>query len=551
MKRKVLSVLLASAMVTSLAACNSSTTTTTTDSADQTSTETAAADSTAATEEAESNYELTELKMVVNGTLTATVDAGQAEFEAQWEEAVGEAIGHSIDLQISQLDHSGYVDAVGRLFAGGDYPDVIIMSADMFKQYAPTGLLWDMADAYDNADFQARMILPAINENLKDSEGHLYGFAPTYGNGCVTYVKKAWLDAVGIDADSIKTYDDYYNMLLAFHNGDPDGNGVEGDTYGVIAAGFVGNEAPYVNYLPEFWQGSYPAILQDDNGTWYDGFQTQETKDALLRLQQAYADGAIDPETLTASTKIAREKYWSNDQTGSAGAFTYWAGSWYQNITDGLIKNEVDSELVELPPIEEITSTVGGYLNREAPVWCIIDDGDGDNSREQAIFDAFIETMMDGDTVQTLWTYGAEGVHWSTEAETFTINAGTENEKTYEYQDGEFHLKQSPNDPNTLWKKNHLDPALVVCELTNGFTDTSELAAEGNKFFTENCVDAPASPSSETLTNESGNIYDAKLAVITEVVVNGGDVDSAMQSLYVDVVGSTVDQILTELNSAE
>jgi len=551
MKRKVLSVLLASAMVTSLAACNSSTTTTTTDSADQTSTETAAADSTAATEEAESTYELTELKMVVNGTLTATVDAGQAEFEAQWEEAVGEAIGHSIDLQISQLDHSGYVDAVGRLFAGGDYPDVIIMSADMFKQYAPTGLLWDMADAYDNADFQARMILPAINENLKDSEGHLYGFAPTYGNGCVTYVKKAWLDAVGIDADSIKTYDDYYNMLLAFHNGDPDGNGVEGDTYGVIAAGFVGNEAPYVNYLPEFWQGSYPAILQDENGTWYDGFQTQETKDALLRLQQAYADGAIDPETLTASTKIAREKYWSNDQAGSAGAFTYWAGSWYQNITDGLIKNEVDSELVELPPIEEITSTFGGYLNREAPVWCIIDDGDGDNSREQAIFDAFIETMMDGDTVQTLWTYGAEGVHWSTEAETFTINAGTENEKTYEYQDGEFHLKQSPNDPNTLWKKNHLDPALVVCELTNGFTDTSELAAEGNKFFTENCVDAPASPSSETLTNESGNIYDAKLAVITEVVVNGGDVDSAMQSLYVDVVGSTVDQILTELNSAE
>ena len=64
-------------------------------------------------------------------------------------------------------------------------------------------------------------------------------------------------------AEDIKTYDDYYNMLLKFHNEDPDGNGVTGDTYGVIAAGFVGNEAPYVNYLPEFWQDSYPAILQD------------------------------------------------------------------------------------------------------------------------------------------------------------------------------------------------------------------------------------------------------------------------------------------------
>ena len=550
MKRKVLSVLLASAMVVSLAACGGEEASTSGESSSVSSaagTEAAGTEA-AGTEAAEegSGYVLETLNMVVNGTLTATVDAGQAEFEAQWEEAVGEAIGHPIDLQIQQLDHSGYVDAVGRLFAGGDYPDVIIMSADMFKQYAPTGLLWDMAEAYENADFQSHLILPAINENLKDAEGHLYGFAPTYGNGCVTYVKKAWLDAVGIDASTIKTYDDYYNMLLAFHNGDPDGNGVTGDTYGVVAAGFMGNEAPWVNYLPEFWQDAYPALLQDESGVWYDGFQTEETKAALLRLRQAYVDGAIDPETLTASTKIAREKWFSNDQTGSSGVFTYWAGSWYQTLTDNLIKNEVDSELVQLAPIEE----VGAYLNREAPVWCIIDDGDGDDSREQAIFDAFIETMMDGGTVQTLWTYGAEDVHWSTKAETFTTNPGTENEKVYEYADGVFHLKQSPNDPNSVWKKNHLDPALVVCSLDNGFADQSDLASEGNKFFTENCVDAPMSPASETYTNESGTIYDAKLAAITSVVVEGGDVEAAMQT-YVDTVGSIIDQCLTELNTAE
>ena len=70
-------------------------------------------------------------------------------------------------MNIQQLDHSGYTDAVGRLFAGGDYPDVMIMSADMFKQYAPTGLLWDMSEAYANAKFQSHLILPEINENLK------------------------------------------------------------------------------------------------------------------------------------------------------------------------------------------------------------------------------------------------------------------------------------------------------------------------------------------------------------------------------------------------
>ncbi len=538
MKKKVLSLLLASAMVVSLAACGGSDAPAESSAAANNNTESsAAADNNAGSADAPAEeFKLEKVKMVVNGTLTATVDNGQAEFEKQWEDAVG------VDLEISQLDHSGYVDAVGRLFASQDYPDVMIMSADMYAQYAPTGLLWDMTEAYENADFQSRMTLPAINEALK-KDGKLYGFAPTYGNGCVTYVKKAWLDAVGIDASTVTTYDAYYNMLKAFHDGDPDGNGTPGDTYGVVAAGFLGNEAPYINYLPEFWQDAYPAILQGEDGVWYDGFNTEETKAALLRLQQAYNEGAIDPETLTASTKIAREKWFSNDQTGSAGVFTYWAGSWYQTLTDNLIKNEVNEELVQLPPIAE----VGAYLNREAPVWVIIDDMDGDNTREQAVFDAFIETMMDGGTVQTLWTYGAEDVHWSTKAEEFTINPGTDKEKTYSYEEGKFHLKQSPNDPNSVWKKNHLDPALVVSPLTNGFNSVEGLAAEGNLFFTENCVDAPISPVSETYTNESGTIYDAKMAVVTEVVTKNGDVEAAMQG-YVDTVGSIIEQCLSELN---
>ncbi len=561
MKKKALSLLLASTMVVSLAACggggdsassssnnnNSNTTDTpsnTTDTSAANADTSAPADDTAASGEKPDYHEVLKdgLTVVVNGTLTASVDNGQADFEKQWEEAVG------IDLTIQQLDHSGYTDAVGRLFASQDYPDAMIMSAEMFKQYAPTGLLWDMADAYANAEFQNRITIPAINENMKDSEGHLYAFAPAYGNGCVTYVKKAWLDAVGINIDDVKTYDDYYNMLKAFHDGDPDGNGVDGDTYGVVAAGFIGTEAPWINYLPEFWQGAFPAIYQKEDGSWVDGFQEDATKEALLRMQQAYKDGAIDPETLTASTKIAREKWFSNDQKGSSGVFTYWAGTWYRTLTDNLIKNEVDEELVQLPPIKEITDTVGGYLNREAPVWVIIDQGDP--VRNQAVFDALLDTMLDGDVVQTLWVYGAEDVHWSTKAEEFTTNPGTEKEQSYTYEEGVFHMKPSPNDPNTVWKKNYIDPALAISPLTNGFDDQDELAAAGNKFFTENCVDAPATPVSETFTNESGTIHDAKMAVITAVVVDGGDVESAMQT-YVDTVGSIIDQCLTELNAAQ
>ncbi len=560
MKKKVLSLLLSTAMVASLAACGSTDAgTTTTESGDTAASTTAeAGDATATDAAADEEYVLDQINIVVNGTLTATVENGQDAFVEQWEAAVSEKLGHDIKLNINQLDHSDYNGTVSRLLTTGqpgdpDYPDALIMGADMFKQYATTGLLWDMADAYANAEFQSRITLPSINENLKDSEGHLYGFAPTYGNGCVTYVKKSWLDAVGMKAEDIKTFDDYYNMLLAFTNNDPDGDGSNG-TYGVIAAGYGKlDEAPYINYMPEFWQGAYPSFYQKD-GVWVDGFSEQATIDALTRLAKGYADGVIDPDTEEAGTKQAREKFFSNDQSTSEGVFTYWAGTWLRTLTDNMSKQEVDDELgddrlVQLAPIQEIKDTWGGYINREAPVWVITDDQDGSNAREQAIFDALIETMLDGDRVQTLWTYGAEDVHWSTHAESFTTNADDpEKKKDYEYAEGEFHLKQSPNDPNTVWKKNHLDSVLVIAPLTNGFADSDPLVEAGNKFFTENCVDAPTAAACDTLTEVKEELATDKTTLMNQVVTGEKTAEDAIAE-YLEKWGDVSAQIVEELNA--
>ncbi|MCM1027342.1 MAG: ABC transporter substrate-binding protein [Roseburia sp.] len=502
-------------------------------------------------------FELTSLKVLVDGTVNSVKQETEDQrtvrdaFIPQLEEAIGEAIGHEIDIEFEVGDHTGYNDYVGRKFVGQQYPDVMIMSANMMKQYASSGLLWDMADAYANAEFQSRLTLPGVNEGMKDSQGHLYGFAPTYGNGCVTYIKQSWLDNVGINGDDIKTYDDFYNMLLAFKNGDPDGNGVNGDTYGFISAGLIGTEAPWINYTAEFWQDAYPSIIQGEDGVWYDGFQTDATKAALERLKQAYyVDKVIDPDSFTAGTKQAREKWWGAEQSGSAGVFTYWAGTWYKNVITNLEKNNNPSEVYELAPIAEIQNSYGGYLNREAPVWVIIDDGDGDDTREQAIFDAFLATMLDGDRVQSLWTYGAEGIEWSTQAEEFSTNVGKDNQKDYSYAEGEFHQRPSLADENVISTKNHLDPLLVISPLANGFVSINDYEAISNKFFTDNCVDAPVSPSSDTYSERSADIVDARAVAISSVVVSGGDVDAAMET-YKASVGSLIDQILAELNAAE
>lgn len=503
-------------------------------------------------------FVLTELKVMVDGTVNSVKQETEAQrtvrdaFIPQLEEAIGEAIGHEINIEFEVGDHTKYNDYVGRKFISGQYPDVMIMSANMMKQYASSGMLWDMAKAYDNAKFQDRILLPAVNENMKDSAGHLYGFAPTYGNGCVTYVKQSWLDNVGLKGEDIKTYDDFYNMLKKFSTEDPDGNGVNGDTYGFISAGLIGTEAPWINYTAEFWQDAYPSIIQGEDGVWYDGFQTEATKKALERLKQAYyVDKVIDPDSFTAGTKQAREKWWGAEQSGSAGVFTYWAGAWYKNVINNLEKNNLPKDVYELAPIAEIQNSYGGYLNREAPVWVIIDDQDGDDTREQAIFDAFLETMLDGDKVQSLWTYGAKDIEWSTAAEDFVTNPDDEKKrKEYSYTEGQFHQRPSLADPNIISGKNHLDPLLVIVPLSNGFVASNDYETVSNKFFTDNCVDAPVSPSSETYSERSADIVDARNVAISAVVVNGGNVDDAMAA-YKASVGELIDQILAELNNPE
>ena len=84
-------------------------------------------------------------------------------------------------------------------------------------------------------------------------------------------------------------------MCDAFVNQDPDGNG-EADTYALAAAGFVGFEAPFINYLPNFYQDAYPYFIQLDDGTWVDGFtQPSHAGRVVERLADAYAKGYIDP----------------------------------------------------------------------------------------------------------------------------------------------------------------------------------------------------------------------------------------------------------------
>lgn len=460
------------------------------------------------------------ITVMCDGTVMSE-DNGRADFEAALEAAIG------VDVEFIQPDHSSYAEVLQQTITGGDWPDVVIIPATYYQSYAKQGVLWDMSSAWENSELKAsgrvdERFVDCLYIDDEDITG-LFGMSATRGNGCVTYVKQSWLDDCGI-TEVPTTYEEYIDMLTKFKE-------VKG-TYAVSAAGLISKEAPYTNYLPEFYQDAYPDFYLKD-GEYVDGFTEQAMKDALQRLQDAYAAGLIDPTAVTNKTSDCRTKFYDDQY----GVFTYWAGTWANNLKTNLEANGLSGDLVALEPIEEL----GAYVERQSPVWAITTQC----KNPEGVYKYFIETMLDGGEVQTLWTYGVEGVHWSTAAETVTWG-----DNSKEYAEGEFHMLPSKEDSTKLFTKNHIDTTIVIdtwVDSDPGAKSLPECSVESADVFNTNSVIANVAVSNDVLAENNGDIWTARANVVAEVVTGAMSVEEGMAK-YESEVGDLVEECLTSLN---
>lgn len=434
------------------------------------------------------------ITIMVDGTLI-TQENGRDEFEKRWEDLTG------IDLVIIQPEHDVYYEEVSKAFEEGNLPDVVLLSSNYYTTYAAQELLADITPYYSGSDLEKKVSeagKSALIDGLKIN-GKLYGISPTRGNGCVTYIKKAWLDNVGLDVPT--NYDEYMEVLKAFTEGDPDGDGINGNTYAVSAAGIINNEAPYINYLPEFYQDAYPSFYEKEDGTWADGFMDEEMKQALVRLRDAYSKGYLDKDIVDNGTGDCRDKFYANE----FGIFTYWAGTWAKTLSGKLVEAGVDGELVAMEPIEE----TGLYLERVAPVWCITSACDNPSG----VYKYFMETMNDGGEIEELWTY-------------------------------------SPISDS--FAKNHIDHLLATVALTNdpGADSITEDQAKALQIFNDNSkmADLPYSTDAYSLYNE--DLMSLKKELIKKVVVDGADIETSYAE-FAAANGAYMSQAIVDSLNAE
>lgn len=199
--------------------------------------------------------------------------------------------------------------------AGGeDLPDIIMTGPDVFKQtiimpWARSGMIIPLNEYYDNLYHWGKETFDTADLEFDDAkkyitsyDGNIYGMYAYNGTANNQYagsrinVYKPWLDKLGLDIP--KTTDEFYDMLVAFRDQDPNGNGIkdeiaftgynEGNSF-QIARKFL--MTPFVYTQDDYWIAN--------NGTIDVAFTTDGWREGLKYVNKLYSEDLIDPAIFT------------------------------------------------------------------------------------------------------------------------------------------------------------------------------------------------------------------------------------------------------------
>ena len=225
--------------------------------------------------------------------------------------------------------------------AGAIEDGVILDIAELVKKHAPNFVkLMNSRDDY-------KVLYDAVKDKmsgfgtLKDDVSINANFGPT--------IRKDWLDKLGLEIP--ETMEDWYTVLTAFKNGDPNGNGKKDEIPLVAdnAMDFLTLSAAY-GVLSDF---------QIKDGKVTHGAVHPEFKEFLKEMNKWYKEGLIDSEFASMTRKNTDAKV----TTDIAGAYVGYTGSQMGNYIKAAKDSVEGFELVAAPwPKAEGSKNYCGYL---------------------------------------------------------------------------------------------------------------------------------------------------------------------------------------------
>ena len=249
-----------------------------------------------------------------------------------------------------------YNQRIALDLAMDDLADVVVVNATTLGQMIEAGQAMDITTIWDEYadDLTKELIAPegSTSFEMAHKDGKLYAIpyaTPVLESLHGLFLREDWRVKLGLPEPT--TFAELEEILYAFANKDPDGNG-EKDTYGIgLNKDLYGNG--YEIYSIANMMHAYPdAWVENSEGKIVYGSVQPEMKAVLEKLAQWYQDGLIDPE-FTVKTPEQEAELTLNEKLG---AFT--GVQWAQFMSDALpilwINNpESDWKLWYLPSIDD------------------------------------------------------------------------------------------------------------------------------------------------------------------------------------------------------
>ncbi len=170
-------------------------------------------------------------------------------------------------------------------------PDIVQGSKENLNEYGMQGAFIPLEDLVKEYAPHIQAVFDEHPEYVAGSvapDGHLYFIPGLYESKASMgfYIRKDWLDKLGLEVPT--TVDEYYNVLKAFREQDPNGNGLQ-------------DEIPYfysrmgIDGLLQLF-GAYPSWYVNDDDEVVHGATEEAYKTAMKELIKWYKEGLIDQE---------------------------------------------------------------------------------------------------------------------------------------------------------------------------------------------------------------------------------------------------------------
>ncbi|OXM85571.1 extracellular solute-binding protein [Paenibacillus rigui] len=233
-------------------------------------------------------------------------------------------------LNIQWVSNNIYKDKLNLTLASGQIPDLTFISdpfSSSFRSLVTQGVFWDISPYIKDYPNLQKGIPSIAWELTKLDDGKNYGIPRARDENDESFfiVRKDWLDKLGLKPPT--TTDELYQVMKAFVEKDPDGNG-KNDTVALAASITPDDASNWGGIGPVL--GTIESAFTGVNGKWkLDGDKLvytallPEVRNALEYNARAYKEKLLPEDLLSLKTTQIRDLFKGNkagivvDKTGT------------------------------------------------------------------------------------------------------------------------------------------------------------------------------------------------------------------------------------------